>query len=555
MNTPAPAFAAWLDDFFDAYYRRRPVNATFIGIHDYDDKLPDYSSQGAGDTVAEMRRLLRELQALPNESLTDDQVLDRKLAEGFLRIQLWEFESHHFYRGNPAIYTGEAVFGVMSHFLSDFAPFSERVASAIARMEAIPSLLEQGRANVREAPRGWTERAIRECQGALLFLRDGLEYIVADEPANAAALREAADGAAKAFASFQRYLSEELLEYPVDDCACGESALDLMMQWGHFLQLSADEVVTYAEAAMAEAGAYLDEHAADFGASSPEEALAKLADHHPTTEAYYDRYGEVWHACRATAESQELLTWPEFPIRYVPRPAWSRKAAPYLYFLYYRSPAAFNRPPVHKYLVTPIDASMPAGEQEERLRANNDSVIKLNHVVHHGAIGHHVQNWHAFRAPSRVGRVAAVDCAARIAMFCGGTMAEGWACYTTDLMAESGFLTPLEVYANVQSRRRMCARAIVDVRLHQGRMTLQEAADFYEQEAGMGPGGAKREAVKNSMFPGGAMMYLLGADRIKRLRETMKRRWGKDFTLRRFHDRFLSYGSIPVTLIAAEMEK
>ena len=73
-------------------------------------------------------------------------------------------------------------------------------------------------------------------------------------------------------------------------------------------------------------------------------------------------------------------------------------------------------------------------DTEELLQATNDSVIKLNHVIHHGSIGHHVQNWHAFRSASRIGQVAAVDCASRIAMFCGGTMAEGWACYATDLM-------------------------------------------------------------------------------------------------------------------------
>jgi uncharacterized protein (DUF885 family) len=83
---------------------------------------------------------------------------------------------------------------------------------------------------------------------------------------------------------------------------------------------------------------------------------------------------------------------------------------------------------------------------------------------------------------------------------------------------------------------------------------LDEAMRFYESRAGMSRAEARREVVKNSMFPGAAMIYLLGSDRIKQLRRTMRRRWGKTFTLRRFHDRFLSHGSIPVTLIAAEME-
>jgi len=132
---------------------------------------------------------------------------------------------------------------------------------------------------------------------------------------------------------------------------------------------------------------------------------------------------------------------------------------------------------------------MPTREQARRLRATNDSVIKLNHVIHHGGLGHHVQNWYAYRAASRTGQIAAVDCASRIALFCGGTMAEGWACYATDLMEEIGFLSPLERYAQVHARMRMAARALVDIDLHRGAITLE------------GGGGLLRAADRS--FPGG----------------------------------------------------
>ena len=292
--------------------------------------------------------------------------------------------------------------------------------------------------------------------------------------------RKAAKNAAAAFARFQDYLETELYASVSENYACGEEALDLYISQGHFLDLSADEIAEYAAEQISEAERYLADHAADFGASSRQEALAGLSEIHPTVEGYYSRFGALWNNVRETAETHDLLTWPNFPIRYIPRPTWARKAAPYLYFLYYRSPATYNRPEVHDYLVTPIDASMPPDEQEKLLRANNDSTIKLNHVIHHGSIGHHVQNWHASRAASRIGQIAAVDCASRISMFCGGTMAEGWACYATDLMNEVGFLTPLEQYAEYQSRIRMAARSVVDVRLHQGLFTLQEAAAYYE---------------------------------------------------------------------------
>jgi uncharacterized protein (DUF885 family) len=196
---------------------------------------------------------------------------------------------------------------------------------------------------------------------------------------------------------------------------------------------------------------------------------------------------------------------------------------------------------------------MPEAQQLSRLRANNDSAIKLNHVVHHGGIGHHVQNWHAFRAESRVGRIAAVDCASRIAMHCGGTMAEGWACYATDLIAEFGGLTPLEELEELHTRRRMCSRAIVDVGFHRGDMSFDDAVRFYEAEAGMSPAAARYETTRNSMYPGSALMYVVGTDAIHELRRDFAERQGNGFRLREFHDRFLSYGSVPVALIAETM--
>jgi uncharacterized protein (DUF885 family) len=232
-----------------------------------------------------------------------------------------------------------------------------------------------------------------------------------------------------------------------------------------------------------------------------------------------------------------------------------RAAAPHLYFLFYRSPAAMARPAVHEYLVSPFDPTQSIDGQQRFLEAHNDSVIKLNHVIHHGGIGHHVQNYHAFRSGSRIGRMAAVDCASRIALLCGGTMAEGWACYATDLMDEAGFLTPLESYAERQGLARMCARAIVDVRIHRGRWTLEHAARFYEEHALMTAAAAMAEAVKNSMFPGAAVMYLMGRDAIHRLRADMLAIEGRRFSLKNFHDTFLSYGSIPVSLIAMAMKQ
>ena len=548
MNTKT-----WLDEFFTSYYRHRPVNATFIGVHEQDHRLPDYSDHGAADAMTEMGSLLGSLRALPSETLTESEALDRKLAEGFLEIQLWEYDSSHFHRGNPCVYTGEAVFGVISLLLRPFAPLRQRVEAAIARMAAVPDLLRQGRANLRQAPLAWTQRAIQECAGALAFFGQGVDRLIQDQRINDRRFRDAADKARVAFADFQSHLGSELHKCPTQEVACGEEAFDRLLRRGHFLDWDAKKVASLAEGWLVACEIELEAHAAEFGASDWRGVLKRLADHHPPVDQYYARYRNLWESCRSAVESNQLLTWPDYPIQYVAQPRWLRRAAPHLYFLSYRSPAPYDEISLVDYLVTPIEPEMAPEEQKRLLQATNDSVIKLNHVVHHGGPGHHVQNWYAFRARSRIGQVAAVDCASRIALFCGGSMAEGWACYVTDLMGEVGFLTPLEQYAEHHNWLRMAARALVDVRLHSGAFTLDQAAQFYQDRIGMPPEAARNEAVKNSMFPATALIYLVGSKRIHELRREMEVRQGAGFDLRRFHDRFLSYGSIPVTLIADAM--
>jgi uncharacterized protein DUF885 len=279
------------------------------------------------------------------------------------------------------------------------------------------------------------------------------------------------------------------------------------------------------------------------------EVQARLAEVHPSTADYLFTYQRQWDACREHAETAGLVTWPTYPIRYVPIPVHTRDAAPFLYYLFYRSPAPFDALPIHEYVVTPIEEDMPSDEQQRRLRATNTSVIKLNHVIHHGAIGHHVQNYYAYHGESEIGRIAAVDCASRIGMFGGGTMAEGWACYATDLMDDIGFLTPEESVAEQHTCARLLARAVVDIGLHERSMTFEDAVAVYRDRIGMPPDAARAEACKNSMFPATAVMYWLGTDTLHRLRRDRERVEGRGFSLRRFHDRVLSYGSIPVPLV------
>jgi hypothetical protein len=540
-----------LRGFFDSYYRLRPVNATFTGVHEYDDRLPDWTPEGLDAGADEMRRVRAALiEDRRSTDLHDVDVRDRELAISFLDVQIAELETCHFQRGNPSLAIGEAAFGVIGLMTRSFAGSEDRARSAVRRLEKTASFLDGARRSMTEGiAEEWRLKALRECRGVELLLDGGIQKWIAAESIPddlAAALTRASASARGGLDEFRRWLEQQPAA-PANRDAAGGEFVDLLLTRGHWCSRDRRSLLQEARAALEEALAVLDKRARKASLGGWHDVQQRLSDAHPTLDTYLSTFQRVWDACRERSDACGLLTWPDYPIRYVPIPVQTRDAAPSLYYLFYRSPAPFDQLPMHDYVVTPIDDSMSADEQERRLRATNTSVITLNHVVHHGAIGHHVQNYYAYKGRSEIGRVAAGDCASRIGMFLGGTMAEGWACYATDLMDEHGFLSADESLAQQHTRARLLARAVVDLSLHDGSMSFDAAVALYRDRIGMSPDAARGEVCKNSMFPGTAVMYWLGTDGIHQLRRRVA---SKHASLREFHDRLLTFGAIPVPLIS-----
>ena len=577
-----------IDDFFTHYYARRPVNATFTGVHAYDDELPDWSPAGLAAMDDEMSSLgdalAREYPSPASATAfrTSPDLLDAELARGFLEIQRAENASLHGPKGNPALWTGEAIFSIISLLIRDFAPLEDRLGLVERRLDRSGAFLSQDSGDPawqaetehgtvaawvaigpdepgatldarRALPRPWVDRAARDCEGAEILLGEAFHRRVTalELPARqTTALQRAGAKARMRLQAFAKRLDWHP-EAPESAMACGPELFDLLLSRGHFCLRSRADLLAEVRERFDAARSDLDLMARS-AAGSWQDAQVHLAADRPSPDEYFKAFDETWRACRERAEAANAVSWPDWPIRYVRFPEWTADAAPYLYYLYYRSPAPFDPYTTYDYVVPPLPAD-PA-EADKHLHVWNHSTIKLNHVVHHGAIGHHVQNWFAYNQQrSRVGKVAAVDCANRIGMFCGGTMAEGWACYATDLMEELGFLTPLERVSQQHTRVRMLARALVDIELHQGTMSFNEAMAFYSERVGMTAEAARAEAVKNSMFPCTAIMYWLGTQGIHDLRDEMKRREGPRFSLPRFHGELLGYGSIPVPLLTRMM--
>ena len=547
-----------LDAFFDGFYRRRPVSATFTGIHDHDHALPDFSPESIRAARGEMCAMRRQLAeagygVLHSEELRrrDWQAIDGALADAVLETSLAEDDSRHFVRGNPSLAIGEALFSIIALAGSNETHDPEaRVEAAVSRLRAFPAFLHGARRTLGEGdmPEAWRDRAMRECEGGLLLLADLPGWPVA-AGAPVSLCRDLQDAAAHAAAAVEWYRSWLAARPAAPEAryAAGHGLLALMVRRGHWCDVTIDRLQHEARAALERETFHLRD--ALRGDESWPDVAIRLASTHPDTGDALHAARATWQECRALASGE--VSWPETELPYEPAPEWARRAAPFLYYLPYRSPAPFE-PSIGRYdvlLPEPTDAAA----QEAFARTWNRSAIKLNHVAHHGGLGHHVQNWHAARSPSRIGQVAAVDTACRVAMFCGGTMAEGWACYATEIMESLGFLTPDERIAAQHMRVRLMARAVVDLELHTGRMSFTDAVQFHVNAAHLSPAAARAEVTKCSMFPGTAMMYWLGLRDLWRLRSAEEAWRAASFSAKAFHDEVLCFGSLPVPLISRLM--
>ena len=522
------------DAFLSTFLANRPVHATFMGLERGDGDLPRANDAAMRDERQAFTALAAELAGRPEPEDAGAR-LDLRIARAETAIALGELE-HRPRQRNPAWWTGEAMFGVISLLLPQSAPV--RVPVVRSRLEAIPDFLADGLAQLAgPTPRAWVERARREANAFAQFLTAGMRQ----HPSYAAALEEPARRAAQALYRF----AETIGTGEDTDPACGEAHLAFLMRTAHGIDLSPAQALAQAEAAFASLS---DELVGMAGRIDPRVSwrnqLAALSEIQPPRAQLLDTYHAI--DARALELGAELLSpAADYGLDYRPMIPSFAEISRASYFLSYRCPPANGPGEGSVYWITEPSASDPAA-----MRAHSLVTIKTTHVAHHGSIGHHTQNARARVAPSRLARLGGTDCASSIAFLSAGTMVEGWACYATDLLLEAAdYYTPAEALLLKHGERRNAASVIADIKLHKGDWTLEETMRFYRDEAGFAPARVEREVVRNSMFPASRVMYWHGVEAIKALR----RRWLA--TERSFHDTLLGFGHVPVNWVGEEMAR
>jgi len=172
------------------------------------------------------------------------------------------------------------------------------------------------------------------------------------------------------------------------------------------------------------------------------------------------------------------------------------------------------------------------------MRGNNRYFTRT--VVPHELIpGHHLQRWYAARHRTWRGR------------FSTPFLVEGWGLYTELLLAEHGFFrNPRERMGHLFWKLLRAARILVSTRYHLGQIKQAEMVEFMVERVGLEKQGALAEVERYMTYsPLYQAAYMVGGLQILALRKACRKRWGKQFSLMRFHDALLQQGAIPIKLI------
>ena len=509
-----------------------PVAATYYGIHDYDDRLPDATRDHLLAELDADRRQLRAIERLDPAAMSASVRFDRELEIHNLRREIFDadvvrrWERHS--AGIDAV--GDALFPLLTR---DFGTPLDRFEAMAARVAAIPAHLEQHRTRaVGPQVRLWQQREIASGRNLPAFFEEIVEAAEAlDVPKTLqASLRSGVERASRAVADHLDWVVGTL-HHGTDAWQLGRERYDDLIELRAFDGLDADAILAIGweqlaiqHAARADAARAIDPRADEL------DVVERVkSDHPPTFEAALDEYRLVMSRARRFLIDRDLVSVPpDERIVVTPTPGYLRNVMP---FAAYFAPAPFDPDPIGTYVVTPsVDGDPAAIREHYRASISNTS-------LHEAYPGHHLQLVMAARNPSLTRLLTDAP-----------EFVEGWGMYSEQMMREEGFDDgPAFRLALATDAIWRACRIILDVRMHRGELSVEEATDFLVQHTRFERPNALAEVTRYTSSPTYQLSYLLGKVLILGLRDDERHRLGDAFSLREFHDTLLANGSLPIS--------
>ena len=550
-------FRALVDGLLADYFRLHPAHATEIGEHAHDGRWPDLTDAGRAERTAWVAAAIARLEALDAGSLTRDEAIDRRILLENLEATRFAEEELREGTWNPLSYVYLFGGGLFALLAREFAPLPERLASAAARMRALPAALEAARDTLsaggdRGVSRFHTETAVERLAGVTDLCRRAVaeaeahgDRALADEVAAAAAEAETAIGA------FTAWLRDELLPTANGDFRLG---VDLYARkFRHALktdwtlrQLEERALAEYdrVRGEMVRLARELwprwvpGEPVPDDEGVLVRRVLDAIAAEHPPADELLDFCRAENGRIEAFVRDRDLIGLAEEPMQIVWTPEFLRAFGGAMLI----PPGPLDRGLDAFFAITPMPDDWSPERKESYLREDNDRMLRLL-TIHEAVPGHYLQLAYSNRCPSLVR-----------AIFQSGVFAEGWAVYMTQVMMDVGYGAedPALMLVHWKFYLRSVTNALMDLRIHAGTMDEAEAMRLMVDGGFQEKGEAANKWDRARLTSTQLCEYFLGSLGMHDLEEEGRRRAaasGGDFAYRPFLESVLAHGTPSVPMI------
>jgi uncharacterized protein (DUF885 family) len=554
------SFAALSARFIASATRLSPVEATVLGEHSHDHQLTDISAAGRAARMAEWRSIRRALARINRATLSPDNQVDYAMLKNELEYRIWANNKLKEWSWNPMYYNdfmGGALYGLAAR---DFAPWDVRLKAATERMEAMPAFTAEVRRQLVPArvPRVHAETVARQNAGIVEIAETMLApHKAALTPADRTRFDAALALLKTTIAEHQQWLDQTLVPGAKGEFRIGSALYDRKMKFALVSDIARPQLNALAlkakEETRAEMYALSQKILADVAGpgllpdnptpkqqqAGIESALSRSYAVRPDRNRLEQRARETLAEATAFVRAKDLIRMGDGPVQVITMPKFQQGFS----VAYNDPPGPLERGGRNFYAVSPVPAEWSDEQATSFLSEYNDYMIH-DLSVHEAMPGHYLQLDHANRSPSVLR-----------AYLGSGPFIEGWAVYAEGVMKDAGYLNrdPLFALTVLKMRLRSITNTLLDIGVHTEGMTRDQAMELMTRGAFQQEREAAGKWTRASLSSVQLLSYFTGYEEHRALRAEAETRWGKDFTLRRYHDQVLSYGSPPAKYARALM--
>jgi uncharacterized protein (DUF885 family) len=525
--------------FDEVVFRFDPVQGTASGFHQYDSQLPSASRAEFQAEIAALMKFETEVRNFDPRGLSAVAAADRELVLSQIRGQLLTVETIRAWEKNPDTYSSgatNAIFVIMSR---SFAPPADRLKSAIARERLIPTVLQSARENLANPPRIYTEIALEQLPGIVSFFRNDVPaaFQGVRQAQLVAEFRKSNQAVIDALTSYQTWLKNDLLPRSHGDFRIGAENYSKKLLYDEMVDTPLDRLLEIGYQDLRRNQAEFRRVTARIDPKrTPEQVLQELENDHPAAGGLLEAFRGTLSGLRGFIEQHRIVTVPS------PVPPIVEETPPFMRAL---TTASMDTPGPYEnvakeafFNVTLPEANWPPKQVQEYLEGFNRGTI-LSTAVHEVYPGHYTQFLWVKQAPTRVRKL--IGCSSND---------EGWAHYVEQMMLDEGYGNgDLKLrLGQLQDALLRDARFIAGIQMHSGRMTMEQATEFFVQEGYQVRPVAEKEAKRGTSDPT-YLVYTLGKLEILKLREDYRKVKGAKFSLLEFHDAFLQQGYPPIRIV------